>query len=297
MAEKITVIYIISDRRSGSTLLENMLSKSEEIISVGELAMIKGHIDKQGPGIFWNWNCSCGKPVLECEFWSKVLANIYNENFQTKTKWPFKSSKITRATFFPRSACKTLWKFINTQTNYTTINILDEIYKSVSEVSSKKIIVDSSKDPMQALAVSKCKNADTKFIWLTRDVRAITVSKLKRAKANKSSDKGGLRTLYSTLFFKKLCATALSCLKNHTTLKISYEALAANPQQELNHICKHFGLQNFEAPSYMELMNDHTIGGTPTRFEKRPVAADESWKNYYKNKPWLNALGKLANRL
>ena len=52
MQEKTTVIYIISDRRSGSTLLENMLSKSEEIISVGELAMLKGHIYKEGPGRF-----------------------------------------------------------------------------------------------------------------------------------------------------------------------------------------------------------------------------------------------------
>lgn len=297
MSEKTTVIYIISDRRSGSTLLENMLSKSEEIISVGELAMIKGHIDKQGPGVFWNWNCSCGKPVLECEFWSKVLNNIYDENFQSKTKWNFKSSKITVASFLPKTACKTLWKFINTEGNFHTIKILNEIYKSVNNVSSKKIIVDSSKDPMQALAISKCKDVNTKFIWLTRDVRAITVSKLKRAKANKSSDKGAVRTLYSTLFFKKLCAAALGCLKNHITLKISYEALAANPQKELDNICKHFGLENFEAPSYMELMDDHTIGGTPTRFERRPVAADDSWKKFYKNKPLLNAFGKFANSL
>ncbi len=297
MIEKITVIYIISDRRSGSTLLENMLSKSEEIISVGELAMLKGHIDKQGPGIFWNWNCACGKPILDCEFWSKVLENIYEENFQTKTKWPFKSSKITVASFFPQSACKTLWKFINTKNNHKTINILDEIYKTVSAISSKKIIVDSSKDPMHALAISQCKNVDAKFIWLTRDVRAITVSKLKRAKANKSSDKGAVRTLYSTLFFKKLCAAVLSCLKNHTTLKVNYEALAANPQQELDKICNHFGLKNFNSPDYMELINDHTIGGTPTRFERRPVAADESWKNFYKNKPVLNVFGKFANSL
>ena len=51
--KKPTVIYIIADRRSGSTLLENMLSKSEEIISVGELAMLKGHILKEGPGEMW----------------------------------------------------------------------------------------------------------------------------------------------------------------------------------------------------------------------------------------------------
>ena len=191
MTEKITVIYIIADRRSGSTLLENMLSKSEEIISVGELAMLKGHIKKEGPGFLWNWNCSCSKPVLECEFWCKVLKDIYDNNFQTKARWPFKSVKISIASFFPRSACKTLFKFINTTNNIATINILNQVYKSVSEISSKKLIVDSSKDPMQALAVSKCKNVEAKFIWLTRDLRAITYSKMKRAAINKSSDKRG----------------------------------------------------------------------------------------------------------
>jgi sulfotransferase family protein len=296
MAEKITVIYIISDRRSGSTLLENMLSKSEEIISVGELAMLKGHIDKQGPGVFWSWNCSCGKPVLECEFWGKALNNIYDENFQTKTKWPFKSAKITMASFFPKSACKTLWEFINTKPNLDTINILNAIYKSVSDLSSKKIIVDSSKDPMQALAISKCKNINPKYIWLTRDIRAITYSKIKRAKINKSSDKRGLRTLATTLFFKKLCASAIHCLKKYNTLTISYEALAANPQLELNRICNYFGLKNYNAPDYMELSNDHTIGGTLGRFERRPVAEDTTWKIFYANKPILNALGKFANR-
>lgn len=297
MAEKIIVIYIISDRRSGSTLLENMLSKSEEIISVGELAMLKGHIEKEGPGFLWHWNCSCGKPVLECEFWSKVLENVYNENFQTKTKWPFKSVKISIASFFPGSACKTLWKFINTKKNVATINILNEVYKSVSKISSKRIIVDSSKDPMQALAISKCKNVDAKYIWLTRDVRAITYSKMKRAKINKSSDKHGLRTLATTLFFKKLCAAAMHCLQKHDTLILKYETLAANPQIELNKICNYFHLKNFDAPHYMELTNEHTIGGTPGRFERRPVAEDVSWKNFYKNKPLLNAAGKFANVL
>ena len=81
MQDRITVIYIISDRRSGSTLLENILSKSIEIVSIGELAMLKGHIEKNGPGDLWNWNCSCGKTIMQCEFWSKVLQYIYNDTF------------------------------------------------------------------------------------------------------------------------------------------------------------------------------------------------------------------------
>lgn len=295
MQEKLTVIYIISDRRSGSTLLENMLSKCDEIISVGELAMLRGHIFKDGPGIFWNWTCSCGKPVLECEFWSKVLENIYDENFQTKTKWPFKSSKITLASFTKN--CNALWKFINTPVNHKTIDTLDKIYTAVSKVSSKKFIVDSSKDPMQALAISQCKSIDAKYIWLTRDARAIAFSKVKRAKVNKSSDKGVFRTLATTFFFKKLCATALSCLNKHGRLTINYEALAANPQAELDKVCNKFGLKNFTAPEYMELVNDHTIGGTPGRFERKRVAADTSWLQFYKKNPLLNAFGKLTDAL
>jgi hypothetical protein len=80
MQKKIKVIYIISDRRSGSTLLENILSKSAETVSIGELAMLKGHIAKDGPGELWDWNCSCGKPIMQCEFWSKVLAGIYDDS-------------------------------------------------------------------------------------------------------------------------------------------------------------------------------------------------------------------------
>ena len=140
MAKKITVIYIISDRRSGSTLLENILSKSGEIVSVGELAMLKGHIDKQGPGVFWNWNCSCGKPVLECEFWAKVLENIYDKNFETKINWPYKSLKVLLLSALPGVSKKRLLQSVYTQKNKQTIATLNAVYASVANVSGKKFI-------------------------------------------------------------------------------------------------------------------------------------------------------------
>jgi hypothetical protein len=51
MNNKPTIIYIMSDNRSGSTLLENILSKSDECFSVGELAMLKGHLLKIWSGV------------------------------------------------------------------------------------------------------------------------------------------------------------------------------------------------------------------------------------------------------
>lgn len=297
MAEKPTVIYIISDRRSGSTLLENMLSKSGETVSVGELAMLKGHIFKEGPGELWGWNCSCGKPVLDCAFWSQVLKDIKDENFETKINWPFKSVKILLSSFIPSITGKSLLKYIHTKKNTGTTETLNKLYKAISEVSNKKFIVDSSKDPMQALAVNECSNVDAKFIWLSRDLRAITYSKLKRWKVNKRSDKGAYETLLDSFFYKKLCAASLERIDKKNTLKISYEHLAANPQKELDNICLKFGLKQFAAPVFMELSNDHTIAGTPGRFDRKVIAADTSWKDFYRDKRILNTLGNFFNAI
>lgn len=297
MQNPVTVIYIISDRRSGSTLLENILSKSGETVSVGELAMLKGHIVKQGPGEIWSWNCSCGNPVLQCEFWSKVLAGIYSDDFETKITWHYKSSKALFAAMNPTVSKNNLFKFIRNKKNKKTINNLDVLYSSIATVSNKKFIVDSSKDPLQGLAVNECATVNAKFIWLSRDLRAITFSKLKRWKVNKRSDKKPLETLTDSFYYKRICAAVLKSIPKNNFIKIDYEALAANPQKELDAICTKLGLQKYQAPLYMELSDDHTIAGTPGRFERKPIAADNSWKEFYKSHKLLNSLGKVFNSL
>ena len=297
MQNKTTVIYIISDRRSGSTLLENILFKSDEIVSVGELAMLKGHILKEGPGELWNWNCSCGKPIMQCEFWSKVLAEIYTDSFETKIEWRYKSLKILFTAVAPAIFKNFFWQFIYTKKNKQTIAQLNAVYTSIATASNKKFIVDASKDPLQALAITECKNVDVKFIWLSRDLRAITFSKLKRWKINKRSDKKPLETLVVSFYYKKICAAALKCIDKKNLIKINYNELAANPQKELNKICEKFGLEKYYAPQFMELFNDHTIAGTPDRFERKAIAADRSWENFFKQRKTLNILGEIFNSL
>lgn len=297
MQDKVTVIYIISDRRSGSTLLENILSKSMQTVSVGELAMLKGHIAKEGPGEIWNWTCSCGKPVFECEFWSKALSGIYNDSFETKITWPYKSPKVLLSSLSGLNAKSTLLKLISTKKNKETIKNLNMLYKAIVNVSGKEFVVDSSKDPLQGLAVSQCADVDAKFIWLSRDLRAITFSKLKRWKVNKRSDKKPLETLVDNFFYKKVCAATIKSINKNNTIKVDYEALAANPQAELDKVCSKLGLEKFTAPAFMELSNDHTIAGTPGRFEKKPIAADNSWKDFYQEHTMLNTLGKVFNSL
>src|SRR6266487_3281346 len=158
MNMKPEIIYIMSDNRSGSTLLENILSKSDECFSVGELAMLKGHLSKNGPGEKWDWNCSCGNPLNECVFWSPIIKKTYHvnpENFFTGIDWNFKSKKLALNALFPFLFKKRFLRLINSDNNKKVINTLNDLYKFVHEQSGKKFIIDSSKNPIQALAVYK----------------------------------------------------------------------------------------------------------------------------------------------
>src|SRR6476469_4214867 len=123
MSVKGTVIYVMADVRSGSTLLENILSKSDETVSVGELALLKGHLLHQGPGIKWNWNCSCGTPVLECLFWKNALKGIDVKapEFNTSIDWNYRSSQMLIGSLMPSMLKNALLKINSRKINRETI--------------------------------------------------------------------------------------------------------------------------------------------------------------------------------
>ena len=301
MNKKPTVIYIISDRRSGSTLLENILSKSAETTSVGELAMLKGHLLKEGPGARWNWTCSCGEPVQQCAFWGPVLEATYEgnkERFATNIAWNFKSKKMLLVALLPAFFRKRLLGILRAPRNSTVQETLTGVYQSIFAQSGKPYIVDSSKDPVQALCVYRSRrDFDVKIIWLKRDLRAIAVSKSKWKELNIKKQKSLGKLLLDVFYFRRICRAVTGFFRRDDLLGLHYEALATETQQELDRITGALGLTPYTAPEYMLAENDHTIGGTPNRFEKRPIAYDAGWKKAYANKPFLNAAGAVLNRL
>jgi len=292
----------MADVRSGSTLLENILSKSEETVSVGELALLKGHILHQGPGIKWNWNCSCGTPVLECAFWKAALQGIDVKapDLNTAIDWNYRSSRMLLGSMLPTVLKKELLKIKTRKINKETIETLNTVYKNIFQATGKPFIIDSSKDPVQAymLYINKPADFDVKIIGLTRDLRAIAASKKKWSIANKKANQKSLMKFLSNSLFYKKVYTAISQLVNpNDILMLNYEQLAINTQEQLDKIIAKTKLQPYPAPKYMYVENDHTIAGTPQRFTKRPIAYDNSWEKTYEGKPVLSLLGKVMNKI
>ena len=62
-----SVCYVGGIGRSGSTILDLLLSQSPEIFGVGQLAALHLKSDDQ---------CSCGEDVQHCEYWGIVLEQL-----------------------------------------------------------------------------------------------------------------------------------------------------------------------------------------------------------------------------
>ena len=61
-----TVLFIGGLGRSGSTLLDRMLGRLDDVWSVGELV----HLWERG--LKENNRCGCGQPFADCQFWDRV---------------------------------------------------------------------------------------------------------------------------------------------------------------------------------------------------------------------------------
>lgn len=284
------IIYIISDVRSGSTLLENILSKSDEMLSVGELHHLDSHVHKGEAGKRWNWNCSCGKSIIECEFWSQVINALQSKGFQEIEKTFIDPPER----IFKQTNPKCNWQY--SDANRKTLNLLQHIYASIFETTDTKVIIDSSKTPFQGLAVYSKVDFDVKIIYLKRDIRAVTLSK------HKWNNKYGIkRGKYKILMNSKLydlqCRDAFNKVKEQDRIAISYEDLATSPQKIIDRITEKFDLPPVKVPEYMYLENDHTVGGTPTRFEKRKIKFDDSWKSGIAKMPLFKIVGGILDRI
>ena len=301
MPDKCTVIYVMSDVRSGSTMLENILSKSAETVSVGELALLKNHILRTGPGARWDWNCSCGLPPVECPFWSKVLQGITasDPGFNTAIQWNYRSKKLFAGSLFSSFIRNKLLQLNNKKINQDTVFTNNELYRNIFKTTGKRFIVDASKDPVQAYLtyLNRTSDFNVKIISLKRDLRAIAASKRKWSMANKKKQKSLGKWLTNSLFYKKICAVVTQMVQPSDVISVAYENLATNTQQQLDDIVKICGLQPYQAPEYMVVEDDHTIAGTPQRFSKRPIAYDASWKAFYSKKPLLSFFGKFLNHV
>ena len=226
-----TVIYLMGTAYSGSTILGAILGGHPQIEDVGEVA-------------YWTIKatnlatrkCSCGQPVSECDFWADV-----RQKWLTKTGLPDECEyRRLQLKFEKNDVGQFVWRLRNAAKDrefQEYARLTRVLMETIMEVSGKPYILDTSKPPGRALALSKVEGIRVKYIHLVRGGLAFLVSSLKR-NFEKWQVQGYDRASFVFQFSLKwllinLAAEYVTLILKLPTAKVFYEQLIQNPAKIL----------------------------------------------------------------
>lgn len=300
------VVYIIGDSRSGSTLLDYLISCHPDAISLGEMHHLSDYYKKSGYGFRSNWECSCGRQVQDCNFWRQILEPVDVAN-SFETRLPYSSPFWT---IFSKTIHKwSLRSVLDSESmNYRAKIFSDNcwsIYERVHEIQNKSLIIDSSKKGIEAYFLKKFNKGNIKFILLERDIRAVAYSKLKRAIGHEP-DPSELRN--SIYYFKYLISSFRVYFQNRVfkrffwedfnenILSIDYQQLTERTDELMKEIWSYLDLDNFSTPTFTNQIDKelHVLHGSPSRYDRQQIRPDNKWMKYLKSKVIMDFF---ANRL
>lgn len=257
----IELIYVGGYGRSGSTLLDAMLSEASGAFSGGELSQVFDWADSARP-------CGCGVALADCAFWKPVLQELADATgFNVKTM-----SSVSRAAEMSGKQ-QPAWLLLWT-----------ELFGALGRRGILRVI-DSSKSTggsRRALMLAELPNVDVRlFIHLQRSLGGVVYS---RRRGNNKHLEFGMQSahtlpqsLKALLGWVRANVAASREAQEYSSTALTYEGLVADPRAEVdNLLC----LAGWNEPVGQQAMGQHTVAGNRMRRTtwNGVVSADREWE-------------------
>jgi hypothetical protein len=167
----VTVLYIAGFGRSGSTLLDRILGSTPGLHSGGELGAVwvRGLVEER--------LCSCGICFSDCPFWQAVVNNAFSSLPAHEV------DAIVR--YMDRVLpVQKMWRLLTHRTRQKLVSsapanflgMTTRLYQGVRDVSTRQVVVDSSKSPTYLLLLAQVSSVNVHVVHLVRDPRAVAHS-------------------------------------------------------------------------------------------------------------------------
>lgn len=283
--DRLKVLYIVGLGRSGSTILGNVLGQIEGFVHVGELCFLWSH------GLIFNHQCGCGAPIQECPMWRAVLDQAYGGLDQVNARDITKRYKQlfgTRANPPPLTAAS---RRRLTSDSADLVAKLQSLYQAIQSVNGARVVVDSSKNHMQALALSMMTDVELYMLHLVRDPRGVIYSWQKTKPSIGTGDREYMvrNSVWKSVLKWNSRNLYPSLLPHPPTAhyhRLRYEDFIANPRSALQQLLEWIGeksdLSFVHGQNEVELAaHQCTINGNPVRFETGKTVTlrpDNEWK-------------------
>lgn len=254
--EKIDLLYVACQGRSGSTLL-SLLSKTDPTIyNLGEVGNIIHVLTDKNK----NHKCGCGSVITECEFWKQVVST--NPVFQEVIRDAEAGLKVSNA-------------------NYRELH--HHIMKSALQSSGRKTILDKSMDPARLSLLLNDGRFNIKIIHLVRDGRAVANSWRNYAK-RKGRQWIWARRLTAAFRWRARNLDILRLFeRSENYILVRYEDLVCEPENTLRKlgVCANTG-----HPADADQTVEHFVGGNRMRFSFDKIEKDEKYKSEVPRVQW-----------
>ncbi len=238
------IVYIVSPRYSGSTLLAFILGNNSQVSTIGERK--KFYVKSLRPNGKGTQKCSCGKQFSECDYWNSIrdaiVSQVSEKDLHTDTSF-FKLvrnkylNRVLQAIFrflFLKGWSLRLHPFYNKMKSLLKVNEI--LINEVLAKNNNRIFLDSSKPIQQAMYLSMLEKFDFYVINLTRDPRAQIVSALKY---NKWSISDALKYWLREMDKNESIFSSWNGLNK---LDVKYEEFCRNPKEKIKEIYDFIGL-------------------------------------------------------
>lgn len=233
----VSVVYVVGTGRSGTTLMDTILSNQPRLYGSGELALLA--VDNY----FHRFHCPCGRPIDECQFWRAVVEHWFDKTGlqslaeHARVRHPFEGPRLHGLTRLMREKLYRSPAFVEYARQTT------ELYRSIQAVSGREMIVDSSAIPMRALALSMMPEIDLRLIHLVRDGRGVAWSLKKGLREDQKSGVGSgevprpvWRSALTWIAYNMVSSWVCRQVPRGRSLFCRYEDLSANSEAVLRRI-------------------------------------------------------------
>ncbi|RDH81030.1 MAG: hypothetical protein DIZ80_12980 [endosymbiont of Galathealinum brachiosum] len=285
------VLYIAAHSRSGSTILDRVLSQVEGGFSVGELRNI--WLRSFGE----NQLCGCSNKFNECDIWKNIV-----DDSNLDKKYANQIHKLSRDVDRFKKIPQIWFPFLRDIQFNKKMNeyhaALETIYSSIENVVAPEFIIDSSKNSSYAMHLMNLDNIDLHVIHLVRDSRAVAFSRLrkkKRPEIHWKDEYMAVTPAYKTALQWNVMNYSMDIMKSRCSYSlVKYEDFMQEPTSTISNILADAGLHNkdlsFIKGRKINLAVDHTVSGNPMRFKVGDIELRS-------DDQWVSRLSKLNNNI
>ncbi len=276
-SNKRRIVYVMGPAHSGSTVLTFLLAQHPEIATIGELKATS-------MGDIRDYRCSCGAPLIECDFWSSVSREASSlpggfslDDFGTNyAAFGFPIDRLLyaslRGPLFERlrTALISLYPGARRCLERVTERNRD-LVEIITRLQGREVFLDGSKDPVRLRHLSAIDSWDIRVVLIVRDGRGTAYSHMKRH---------GLTMRQAASEWRQTCLEfghVARYVSQDRIMTVRYEDLCADPRGALAGLYASLGIDVIEIEG-IDTSSYHLLGHEMRLRRTDRIVCDDRWR-------------------